>query len=1041
MKHSITQITATLFLMMMSIQSIAHAQEILVKDSFDLSENAGKEAVVYEGRRPAQQTLTPQAFWKKAGKWFHVAPGQLMTDSHAALAIQLNQGEVYETKLPLTIKASMSPGKAEWCAVALGSENLAGDFFKNVQLLLILRPTGSFTGLIEAKTVLFQGKIADFKADDLHAMAMTYDPVSNTVSAMIDEKVIAKSVALEKHRFTPTLKAAGVYVLQKNEPCQTLLDDFVIQTEKPVQETAAPADIRWAPQAVTAFYVDPKTDSTLTFTAKPLDKAFPSQIGYTITDYMDKPVTQGIGNVNDKQMLDVSVNLATGYYTLTLEGGLSFGLTVQPAFTGNADPFFCIDSGLGWLVVTENHYTTYDHYAQRRDELIAVLKRTGIAKSRERVSWSVMQKSATDWDWQTDKQYDTLCDVYRKHDVKILEMTHSSPAFLGRTTGKRFPENLQGVTDAWRDFYHKRGDSWGGLEIWNEPNISFGGNRPADQYIPLLKSVTYAMQQVGCNAPIGGPALAGGYDVSYLRNFAANGGLDTIDYYSFHTYSHATAMQSIVENHRATLDEFGHASLPLWITESGRPWNKGTDRANSQQDRISALDNVMKAVEAKACGISSYFLFVYPFYEEKSRNFGILDRHGTPLRPMAGYANVINMIGNMDYLGDLPVSDALIQRARVFGNDNHAVVVLYAPLAKDDSSVSVTLPADQCFGIDGRAMSITQQGKLPIPDGVCYVTMDRKQLPTLKTDTTAMRLWELSRKEQTPRPQTSPLVMQFMPDEKDYDIDVKGYRINTQEQTVAFPVRVCNLDDKPQQVQLTLMQDGQPYDKSIDVSLKGRETQQVQWMIPCEWHNQLQVTLSVNATTQAPSAPTPLPISINLIGEPSFAKLMEAWPRKKQITIDDQTRWTMTSANDCDPRMNFPGMGLCQIEATFQAGKDNWIYPRLALTDDVKPQEMDGVVLEMRAVNTSAVRWFSWEQTSHSQSETIGYITPPSLIPGDEQWHAVYIPWENLVLSGANAMDPNNKLDLDLVKRISIGFNGKAGHNTLQIRQAWLVGK
>ena len=128
--------------------------------------------------------------------------------------------------------------------------------------------------------------------------------------------------------------------------------------------------------------------------------------------------------------------------------------------------------------------------------------------------------------------------------------------------------------------------------------------------------------------------------------------------------------------------------MPLWITECGRPWSRGPDRPPIAEDQTSALDIVMKGVEARACGVARYFPFVYPFYEENSNNFGMTDRRGTPLRSLAAYAQMIRVLANQRYLGDLRQNEPGISRARVFGDDHQTIAVLYSGKASRASGAA-----------------------------------------------------------------------------------------------------------------------------------------------------------------------------------------------------------------------------------------------------------------------------------------------------------------------------------------------------------------
>ncbi len=129
------------------------------------------------------------------------------------------------------------------------------------------------------------------------------------------------------------------------------------------------------------------------------------------------------------------------------------------------------------------------------------------------------------------------------------------------------------------------------------------------------------------------------------------------------------------------------------------------------------------------------------------------------------------------------------------------------------------------------------------------------------------------------------------------------------------------------------------------------------------------------------------------------------------------------------------------MDVQLEKNTDNWAYPRLKLNMPIAGSQMQGIILEANARNANAVRLFLWEQSDSGSMESVGYISSRHLVPTDGKWHAVYMPFSSLTLSGANGLDANGKLDLDQVKRLSIGINGKPGHGQIQVRQAWLVGK
>lgn len=806
----------------------------------------------------------------------------------------------------------------------------------------------------------------------------------------------------------------------------------------------ANAKFKWQVQSMGQFYIEPNKPALLSWHVKDsLSSKLPANENYTVADYAGKILINGQVKIDHESKLKISLQLEQGFYTLhLLASDQIFGIICQPTFTGNADPFFCVDSALSWLVVKKNHYTRYPDFEKARQSLIGLLKRTGIAMSRERLSWGQIQKNADQWDWQSPRKFEQARKMYQDNQVPILELFHSTPAFMGHTSGKRFPNDLHAAAKGWKNIHDRWKDSWGGVEIWNEPNIDFSGNQPADQYAPLAKIICYAMNKADCKVPVGGPGVAG-LDVNYIKNLGENGVLANMDYFSFHTYNHAPLIEQLVADVRKTLDDFGQTAMPIWITECGRPWSRGGDRPDKQEDMESAMDNVMKAIESKACGIAKHFIFVYPFYEERSRNFGLLDRQGTPLRAMAAYTQAINMLSHQTYLGDWKVTDKAIRLARVFGDKQHATLILYAGKTAEDQSVSINLPASaQCYGIDGRRLDLSTHNRVPIADGLTYVRILRSEITNqINEQTLAKKLTQQANGKRMGQVPPSPIVMQFMPEDNQYHIDVNGYHMvnDVMSSKPMLPVRLVNLDDKAHQVHVTLNAKQKIMGKVQTYDIPAQQSVMTQWEIPKSLADQPQIKLEFQAQSQ--TAGVIQPVVINLLGEVAFEQLISPWSYRQKLVIDDQTHWQMVAAPTTHAKMNFPGQGIWQMNLQLEKGTDNWAYPRLKINMPIDPKKMQGLIFEAKAINAAAVRIFFWEENQQEKMESVGYLSPSNLFAADGKWHSVYLPFSSMALSGANTMDQNNKLDLDRVKRISIGMNGNPGHVQLQVRQVWLVGQ
>ncbi len=537
------------------------------------------------------------------------------------------------------------------------------------------------------------------------------------------------------------------------------------------------------------FFVTPGEPAVLRWQ---VEGALEGPVEAIIRDYCDRPVAAVPAEVTPEGTLELSLQLPAGFYDIELPAvAQRFGVMSLAAYEGRRDPFFSIDAAMSWLVGSD----------RVREGLVKVLNRTGVAMSRERLNWGQISPAEGQWDWDSPLHYETLRRTYAEHGVEVLEMFHGTTRWAGHV-GK-YPEDLVGTMRAWGQIGRRWRPTWTAMEVWNEPDIFFGGNLPADQYVPLVKTFAYAFDRAEVDVPLVGGVFAH-FLPPYLDNAARNGLLENVDVASFHTYGRAPGMEDLIGKYRSWLEAPGRAAVPLWVTECGRPWKRGPGRPPADQDAESALDITMKAVESRACGIARYFAFVYPFYEERDNNFGMMGRHATPLRSMAAYARLTSLLAHKRYLGDLQCDDETIQRARVFGDDRQTVAVVYTGRADARAKLKLDLPTKRVEGIDGRVLAVGEDGSLPVPDGLVHVWLDREVLgDRLGTDTTAMRLSSISRRE-PPRPKApSPIVLRYQFDPEAVDAKSGGYYVEGELQgRMLLKVRVFNLSPKPRDLRL-----------------------------------------------------------------------------------------------------------------------------------------------------------------------------------------------------------------------------------------------
>ncbi len=621
-------------------------------------------------------------------------------------------------------------------------------------------------------------------------------------------------------------------------------------------EIATAAALR--PVAVERFFVTPNERSVLRFRVESPELAGP--VEYTLRDYWDRPVGSGQAKLARAGAVEVSVSLSQGFYDLDLPATRQrFGVVSLPAYAGKRDPFFSIDSALSWLVRDD----------ELREGLVKALRRSGVAMSRERLRWSQVNPAERKWDWEASDRYDSLRQLYARERVDVLEMFHDAPAWSGRV-GK-YPKDLVGTARAWRQIGRRWHRTWGALEVWNEPDIHFGANLSADQYVPLVKTAAYAMAQERIDLPLVGGAFAH-CNQAFLRTAAENGMLDCVDAVSFHTYGRAPEMEPLVGRYRAWLRTHKREAMPLWITECGRPWRRGPDRPPADQDADSALDVCMKAVEARAGGVARYFAFVYPFYEERDNNFGLMGRRGTPLRSMAAYARLASLLAEKRYLGDLACDDAAVQRARVFGDRRETVAVLYTGRPDAKAKVTLGMPVLRIEGIDGRGLEAARDGSLSVPDGLVYVWLDRKKLgDRLRTDTLTMRLWQVADQEPPRRQAPSPIVLRFETDGERMESKTDGYHLKTKTaKRLPLRVRVFNLSSQPQELTLKLALSAKSArligPQTRPAKLAAEASTEVTWEADLTGALAATERLDVSVTAQGKGAGSITPLVISLVG-------------------------------------------------------------------------------------------------------------------------------------------------------------------------------
>ncbi len=760
------------------------------------------------------------------------------------------------------------------------------------------------------------------------------------------------------------------------------------------------------PANVEQGFVEPNTESTFRFNAV---DGNPESTEFRILDAWGKPVKTEQA-VKDGNSLSLKTTLSQGFWEIEFPATKQrFGVVSLPAFQGKPDPFFAIDGALSWLVGDD----------AMREGLVKSAKRCGIGMIRERLTWGAVESKEGAFQWETDRRYEKLRNVFKANDVEVLEMFHDAPAWTGKI--EKYPDDLIKTAKSWETIAKHWSPTWGAFEIWNEPEISFGAELPADQYVPMAKAITYQLKKAGIKTPVYGGVMAH-FEKDWLATAAENGLLDVVDGFSFHTYDRAPGMQRIAEQYRDWLTKYGHASMPLWLTECGRPWKKGPKRPEITEDWASAVDIVMKGVESRCNGVDRYFPFVYPYYEENDNNFGMMDKLGTPARSFAAYVQMIRMLSDTKYIGDLKTDDPAILRARLFGKGNETVLVVYTGKLAERKSWKIPDKAIAVETATGEPLVVAPDMTIPLEsESMVYVRLERSSNPSGSGRT-------ISGVSNMVKP-LSPIVLRYQFDRERVATMPQGYSIKrTEEKTLPLKIRVFNLGTKTFTSKLRFSaSDSLVEEKGVSVPAEGFAD--VVWNLPLAAAELVRgESLIVKIDADGHDR-----LVLSFKGEATWDGVTSTVKNVTEIPIGEMKRWNKNAAAICTVGLEKPKPeenAVWRMFATFGEG-DRWVYPRFDLPKEIDLSQGDGLILHARAIGDTRACFMLFEQNG------CGYIVSPA-IKSDGEWHVVKLPFPQFGHVGATRPDPNGKLDADQVRAFSFGANCTGTNCVLELKKVAL---
>ncbi|HCE43230.1 MAG TPA: hypothetical protein DET40_06760 [Lentisphaeria bacterium] len=974
--------------------------------------------------RQAGQDLMGVVLEKGKAKW--VVDGSVVFHEDGSVTSANSAGGTGFHPIPhgtgiYRLSAEVNPSSTSCTTIAFSNKYPGGNFFATAELSLILAPNGSYE--ISARGV---GKIRtgtkadypDFNPEGFTGLEMEFNSLKNTLTVRINGGKIMDRQELRTRKIGPFFSYASFRFNGTLKPEVPRLKNYSMSFVPQVTSGLVPDD-------ASEFFVEPGQDFKIHFKADSVVAGVP--VPYVITDYNDEKVLGGNAEITGEARMALASKLPRGYYEIIFPSSEErFGLVVLEKAV-QPDPFFCMDSGLSWL----------ERNPGKRTALVKILSRCGIAMSRERLSHGSVNPEKDKWDWEGgERANESMRRTYIDSKVSILEIISGGGKHMETMkTPPYFPQNMVEASLAWTDLARHWQGSWGGVEVFNEPDLAL---IPADQYSTLVKTASFAMSQAETKVPLISGVFATIPPSPFFDTYSANGILDDTDAVSLHSYDKAPDVEGMFVRYRSWLKSLGKESMPLWHTECGWSWKNGPGRPPMDQDAASALEITAKSIETKVCGAVRHFPFVYVYYEEGAKNFGMMGREVTPLRSMAGYAVCAKFLSGKDYLGDLSGIDKSVKLARVFGdrNSGECTVALYTGELDKKALVALPFQAGKVSGIDGRDLKAAD-GKIPVPDGMAYVWTDLASIGTaLKTDTAAAKLYSIGKQPLEQKRVSSPIVLQFLNAQTPLRMSASKYLI-TQEisKILQLNIRIHNLSKTEIKLVPALQLPSGGKDESLaQITVPALGKVDVAWQVDASKNLDISDTRLIKVTAKTETEIQPAPLAIPMVMEGTLEEHLKRHGSQKLLPVTDLDLWKENIAGHGKSKFSAEN-SIWKMDVAFSATVGSWAYPVFTLQNPIDPSVDSGFLIRARipkSANNVALMANPNQPDGFWMSD---------LFPADGEWHVVYVPFGEMKPGPGHAGMQNTRLNAATWKKIAVGMGTRVKENSLEISHLIIVGK
>jgi hypothetical protein len=791
-----------------------------------------------------------------------------------------------------------------------------------------------------------------------------------------------------------------------------------------------------------SFYLEPEKTGVVNLKFAPAQAG--RQVAWTLWNYSKKRIASGVVAVKPGATAQLKFKLPRGWYRLEFPAlKYSSGIAVNTPPPAVRDKFFGIDAVLSWEIPGGN--------TDLRQKLVNSIKWMGVYGSRERINWRHVNPKPGKYNFSTTFKYDALAMMYRKAGIKMLVTFHNTPKYI-IAGNSLYPKDLTVTARAWKSITEHFKEAWDSLEVWNEPDIRFGGYLPADQYAPMCKAISYAVSRSNPDLLIGGGVTAIP-QADFVESLGDNGVFDIIDLYSFHNYLTPSGMVVDIKEYRKILARFKKSRMPLWITEAGVTFDLPQREMNEAEQRLTAMNIVAKSVEARAFGVARFYPFIYVYWKayRSQKSTAMLYRDLSAGMASAAYAHVIRRLSGAKFIGSLRLPAAVTSRVFIRPGSNQATIVIFTEKPAMLASVNLPFKVEKVEGVDGRVIG-GKTSKVLLSDGLAYCSVALDTIrPALSVNDQTLQRYTSSGApgfDYTHSP-VSPFIIYPMPMRKDLLPRTDSWRLKSLDRDLKVPTRVFNLSGKPFKTKLKFKmvspeKTGRTFYSSTKLIHPGKYQPFILQIPKSElvlFPGASRIVIESDPVDGTGNSPLALPASLNIAIPLNMMTALKKYPHHVRLPIESPKQWNFDKAIipgakfKMSPRNNGKGV---EFNVTFgnKQKMNEWFYPRLKIPAEIKLSDYDAVLIRARSMSRP-------KETLHhiGLHDPYAYKTRTSYLSSDGKFHASLIKFNRLAVPRwLPEQDPNDRLDLDAVKKISIGFgNYRFDREKLEISDIYLI--